>query len=82
MSKAAYTPGSWRIGRTKSTIVCDTKDETTHHTLYSGALIAESIKHEPNARLIAASPIMFDYLNRKATEGDADAAKIIASIIK
>lgn len=33
-----------------------------------------------NARLIAASPTMFDYLKRKASEGDSDAVRIIASI--
>ena len=33
-----------------------------------------------NARLIAASPRMFDYITKRAAEGDRDAAEILASI--
>src|SRR5262245_42206255 len=33
-----------------------------------------------NARLIAASPRMFAYIQKRANEGDQDAAEIIASI--
>jgi hypothetical protein len=35
---------------------------------------------EANARLIAASPILYNYAAKKAAEGDADAARIIAAI--
>jgi hypothetical protein len=33
-----------------------------------------------NARLIAASPTMYDYIAAKAKDGDEDAARIIADI--
>lgn len=35
---------------------------------------------EANARLIAASPTMYEYIKAKAQLGDEDAAKIIATI--
>lgn len=35
---------------------------------------------EANARLIAASPVMYEFIKRKAEEGDKDAAELIASI--
>ncbi|MCR4299632.1 MAG: hypothetical protein NUV75_12960, partial [Gallionella sp.] len=31
-----------------------------------------------NARLIAAEPTMYDYILKKSSEGDSDAARIIA----
>jgi hypothetical protein len=33
-----------------------------------------------NARLIAASPTMFDYVKRRADEGDAEAISIVENI--
>jgi hypothetical protein len=36
--------------------------------------------NEANACLIAACPTMYDYIQSRAEEGDADAAQIIASI--
>jgi hypothetical protein len=41
---------------------------------------AHVILPEENARLIAASPKMYDYINEKAKSGDEDAQKIINSI--
>ena len=35
---------------------------------------------EANARLIASSPKMYEYIARKAKEGDSDATRIIATI--
>lgn len=35
---------------------------------------------EANARLISACPTMYEYIRRRADEGDGDAAKIIESI--
>ncbi len=46
-------------------------------------LIGDIIYHEENkanAHLIAACPTMYDYIAKKAAEGDEDAAKIIAAI--
>jgi hypothetical protein len=35
---------------------------------------------EANARLIAACPTMYDFINKKAGEGDAEAKQIISTI--
>lgn len=43
-------------------------------------VVGDSAETDANARLIAASPTMYEYVARKAAEGDADAARIIASI--
>lgn len=74
MSEAKHTQGPWRY---------------VHAPGYCGELIAQDgttiaeFVVEPsldNARLIAASPTMYEYINQRANEGDAHAAKIIASI--
>ena len=36
--------------------------------------------NEANARLIAASPVMADYIQRKANEGDAEAVHIMEAV--
>lgn len=49
-----------------------------------GALIAVALlergRAAANARLIAASPLMYEYIAKRAKEGDDDAASIIAAI--
>lgn len=37
-------------------------------------------EREANARLIAASPSLYEFVSRKASEGDEDAARLIANI--
>ena len=67
------TPGPWEahganVFAGKNCIaICDTDNDTQE-------------RMEANARLIAASPTLYDYVAKKAAEGDADAARIIASI--
>ena len=43
-------------------------------------VVDDVIDGEANARLIAASPTLFDFVAKKAAEGDADAARIISLI--
>jgi hypothetical protein len=48
-----------------------------------GALVTTSVpqeEYEANARLIAATPIMYEYIQQKANEGDRNAIKIIATL--
>lgn len=60
-----HTPKPWRVG-TGNTVVADSAEGThsqpdnVEH--YGGCLVAESIRTEANARLIAASPEMLDAL--------------------
>ena len=83
MNATKHTHGPWRTGTTAN----------TKYSIYErfGQQIAESFAgvfisntpssaREANARLIAASPTMYEYINQRANEGDAHAAKIIASI--
>lgn len=37
-------------------------------------------EEEANARLIAASPTMYDFISRRAAEGDAEARKIMEAV--
>lgn len=78
MTKAKHTPGPWRVSGHRlaafaklngiNVVVADC-DQTLGYS-----------ESEANARLIAASPTMYEYINQRANEGDAHAAKIIASI--
>lgn len=54
---------------TSSVAVCVVEGNATSHPVC-----------EDNARLISASPTMYEFIARKAQEGDADAAAIIAAI--
>ena len=47
---------------------------------YSGCGSHKCDVTEEDARLIAASPTMYEYIIQRANEGDAHAAEIIASI--
>lgn len=94
MSKASFTPGPWRwCGRY---LLQDRKDSdgnaiTNPYSTPCGYPIADDGSSggeynatidtdSPNARLIAACPKMFEYISKRAQEGDEDAAEIIASI--
>ena len=76
MIKAKHTPGPWKIdygyNRSINFIGPCVPDQ------YAGSSWLRVT--EANARLIAASPTMYEYINQRANEGDAHAAKIIASI--
>ena len=78
-TKSGHTPGPWSY-------------EKSHPNAGSYATIrgadGEALCHiglvmpadEHDARLIAASPTMYEYVRRKADEGDRYAAAIIAAI--
>lgn len=77
-----HTPGPWAVYDRK-TIISESSDS-------SGDIIAEIWETDDqdwdetvvaaNARLIAACPLMFEYIQSRAKEGCANAAKIIANI--
>jgi hypothetical protein len=56
-----FTPGPWRLGAGSGSVVCDAIgnevwSDPENVAFYGGSLIAESIRHRPNATLIAAAP--------------------------
>ena len=59
VQNVVHTPGPWRVGNCRS-VVADspmgTHSEQDNVAYYGGALVAESIRTEANARLIAAAP--------------------------
>lgn len=87
MSKAKYTPGPWTTDEDDH----DAPHQNIkvkagkHHTVCTVWIDDAPVRdfnstQQANARLIAASPTMYEYINQRASEGDAHAAKIIASI--
>lgn len=73
--KMKHTPGPWKVGKYKTTVVSEHKVEVTPASnlighdggandteYYGGSLIAESILRDENAKLIAAAPEMYEVL--------------------
>ncbi len=60
-----FTPGPWREGNYKSTVVCDTPiteiSGSDHVEYYGGHLICESVAPR-NVSIIAAAPDMYEAL--------------------
>ena len=82
MNERFFTPGPWKAISHPYT-GCNTEITTSENpgrgiagTWFNGYVIEQ----EANALLIAACPTMYDYIQKKALEGDEDAAKIIASL--
>lgn len=48
--------------------------------VYDGVAAREAQETRANARLIAASPTMYEYIERRAEAGDSDAAAILEAI--
>lgn len=76
MTKAKHTPGPWMYHKQLNGSLTFFGENGNRAILSAARLINQ----EANARLIAASPTMYEYINQRANEGDAHAAKIIASI--
>jgi len=76
---SAYTKGPWHtVKLTKQWGVYEQDGTSIAKVGDAYGVIAE--RREANARLIAASPTMYEYIASKANAGDEDAARIIASI--
>ena len=76
MTTAAHTPGPWRVGLDKNSV----RDSDEGYIADCQNRFADKTTVEANARLIAASPSLYDFVKSKADHGDADAAQLIASI--
>jgi hypothetical protein len=88
MSELKFTPGPWLLrklpagaGAMARTFVLDAIPDR------DGKVVANVIAFpttnpdwEANAAIISAAPTMYQFIFRLATEGNSDAAKIIASI--
>lgn len=67
----------WNAARNCEVIVIGTDDEFICEVLSNHEIEPDDIA---NARLIAASPTMFSYIQRKAAEGDVEAAQIMEAV--
>lgn len=83
--KAAHTskatPGPWNCNRSSASgydIVCSENSPTDVCVISRRGKTTGEI--DANARLIAASPTMYDYLVERAQSGDARAASIVEAI--
>ena len=82
--KAAHPPGPWKFGKELTARSGEWLVSFDAGSKGRGIAIAEtragSGNEEANARLIAASPTMYDYLVERAQSGDARAASIVEAI--
>jgi hypothetical protein len=74
-----HTPGPWKTERHSATIAIRDANDKIIGEIY-GSITRPEREWHANARLIAACPTMYDYIRRRAEEGDEDAVKIIAAI--
>lgn len=84
-----HTPGPWtyKIKPLKSCPNCNPNPGSIAHVMEKGKNeyssicdIYSEINQKANARLIASSPTMYQYILRKSIEGDLDAKQIIDKI--
>lgn len=85
MSESKHTPGPWEIA-------AERPPETSAEWLWIGpagwktrvarvvVYDGEQREQQANARLIAACPTMYDYIAKRAADGDADAQAIVEAI--
>lgn len=72
-----HTPGPWIVTPEMGSIYRE------GHWEHSVAIVSHAFpedERKANARLIAASPRMYDYIQSQAKKGDSHAAEILASI--
>jgi len=75
-----WTPGPWVvIGGGSSLYIRSADGENVCQTARHSFDARDEIE-EANARLIAACPTMYAYIAKKAQDGDADAARILAAL--
>ena len=84
MSK--HTPGPWQAhaprGRLTRWLIESPESKDRKFDTWVASIYCAEAPYEqaPNARLIEASPTMFEYITKKAEEGDAEAKRIVEAI--
>lgn len=81
-AKTAHTPGPWKLKRSANDeiigVILGSDDNLVATTGYR--VVPGECEDDANARLIAASPRMYDYIEKRAAEGDTEAASILEGI--
>ena len=78
MSK--HTPGPWFISRSLDYGEMGTVVRDAPECGVVMAVVTNRPELMANARLIAAAPMMFAFIEKKAAAGDVDAAKILETV--
>ena len=83
MSETKHTRGPWRADRNrgcKSIFGARRSPHAPEPDIAFTTGLANEKADRANARLIAACPTMYAYIAKKAQDGDADAARILAAL--
>ncbi len=81
MSAQKHTPGEWHVGGPHKCTIYDKYGQRLANS-FEGVMAAQRTDSEcaANARLIAAGPRMYSYVESRAEAGDEEAKKIIAEV--
>ena len=77
MTKSRHTQGPWSYNEESPNRVTAPQGDTVAAT-YGGMVGME--EQVSNTRLIASAPTMYEYIGRKAAEGDQEAQAIVSAI--
>ena len=77
MAKSRHTQGPWRFEEHSPNRILAPHGETVA-AVYGGFTgIAEQVS---NVRLVTAAPAMYEYIERKAADGDQEAQTIVSAV--
>ena len=79
MAKPRYTPGPWRYEEESPTRVIGPKGETV--AAVYGSEVGDQEQVVANVRLIASAPAMYEYVAKRAGEGDQEAEAVLVGIV-
>ncbi len=77
MTATKHTAGPWRYNELSANRILGPDDQVVA-AIYGG--FVGSDEQEANTRLVASAPAMYGYVSKRASEGDQDAAALLASI--
>lgn len=79
---AKFTPGPWAVGEPNDFATSEIGVHSDKWCLLDMCMDIrdKSVDQEANARLIAASPTMYEYIVRRAEIGDSEAKSILETI--
>jgi hypothetical protein len=88
MTAPAFTPAPWFVSGVRATIdrqrwirvLQETPEKELAFIPFGDRTTEEYRQCSADANLIAAAPTMADYIQRKADEGDAEAARIMEAV--
>lgn len=75
---SGHTPGPWL--KSGCIVLSNDEDRGMRFAIAERVLGRNYDDQEANARLIAACPTMYEYIAKKAAEGDANAAEILRNV--